>query len=51
MSIGNVNNNGAAQLQFYAQEKNAISTKAEQTTQTLYSRRAVYEYGKFGRGC
>ena len=34
MSIGNVNNNSAAQLQFYAQEKNAISTKAEQTTQT-----------------
>lgn len=34
MSIGNVNNNSAAQLQFYVQEKNAISTKAEQTTQT-----------------
>lgn len=34
MSIGNVNNNSAAQLQFYAQEKNALSTKAEQTTQT-----------------
>lgn len=34
MSIGNVNNNSAAQLQFYAQEKNALSTKAEQQEKT-----------------
>lgn len=34
MSIGNVNGNGAAQLQFYTQEKNAVNNKAEQQTQT-----------------